>query len=228
MRRKCCEGPPVKRSEKEDCWAPELFKLALASFKLGGGGREKDVHSNRVNDNVLLGLSLAVIDLNTLEGSNDPLTLGNLVMGNEPARRLGQVVHADNDDNTEENLEGDRETPHQVLRAEVGTVIDPVGNHGTNGDNTTFNTDEQTTVLGVRALSLVGGDGGSVHAVADTSDNTAEDELQQRDLVGNGRDLDDDTDNHDNGTPDDHPTTTHPVTEEEGPDGTKETACRIY
>lgn len=195
----------------------------VAERRLGSTGG-----SNRVNDKVLLHLGLAVINLNTVQTSQNGFTLRDTVVGDEPARRLGHVVHADNDDNSKDNLEGDGETPHKILGTIVGTKVNPVGNHGSDGNDTTLNTDQETTILGVRTLSLVRRDGGSVHAVANTSDDTANDELGQLDVTLDGGDLDNNTDNHDSSTPNNHPATTHPVTKNKCKNSTQQAANLIH
>jgi hypothetical protein len=43
----------------------------------------------------------------------------------------------------------------------VGAKVDPVGNRRTDGDGTTFNTDEETPVAGLGTLGLICGNGRS-------------------------------------------------------------------
>lgn len=174
-----------------------------------------NLRSDGVNDQLLLELGLVVVDLPTTQGGKHVLTLLDAVFGDEVTGGVGKEPHADDDDETEEDLESNGETPHQVLVTEVGTVVNPVGNRSTDGNDTTLDTDEQTTVASLGALGLVGRDSGSVHAVTDTGDDTTNEELQKRNVTGIRGDLNDDTDNHDNGTGEDHPFTSSLVTEEE-------------
>lgn len=161
-----------------------------------------------------------IIDLVVTQGGQNGFTLGDAATRDEVTRGIGQVKHSDDDNDTEDNLEGNWETPDQVIRAIVGTKVDPVGNHRTDGNDTTFDTDEQTTVARLRAFRLVGRNGRSVHTIANASDDTANEELQQGDMLHEAGYLDGNANNHDNRTGKDHPATTHVVTVNESKNGT--------
>lgn len=53
------------------------------------------------------------IDLETAEGSDDGCTLGVKATRQEPAGRFGKPVGRDGDNESEDDLEGDREAPGQ-------------------------------------------------------------------------------------------------------------------
>ena len=108
------------------------------------------------------------------------------------------------------------------------TKIDPVGDQGSDGDDAAFDTDEQATVGSLRALGLVRRDRGSVHAITDTCDDTAEDKLQQRNVIDERGHLDDDTDDHDGSAGEDHIPTAHPVCCEQREHGADQTADLVH
>lgn len=180
-----------------------------------------------LDDQLLLQLSLGGVDLSTTKGSQNVLTLVDLTTGDEVAGRVGHVVHSDDDNNTEDDLEGNGETPGEVGGTVGGTEVDPVGDGCTNGNNTTLDTDEQATVAGAGALSLVSGNSGGVHAVTDTSDDTTEHELEQGNVSDESSDLNNDTNNHNSTTQHHHATTTNPVCGEQGEHGTEQTTSLV-
>lgn len=186
-------------------------------------GLTVNLRSHRIEDQVLLGLRSDVVDLETTQCGQNRLTVGNAILGDQIARRLGQVVHSNNNDETEEDLEGNGESPDQIRWAIVGTKVDPIRNGRANGNDTTFDTYQQTTVARFGALGLVGRNGGCVHSVTNAGDDSTEEELEERDMVGECRHLDDDTDDHDGRAENDHPSTTEPVTKQQGKDSTDET-----
>ncbi len=114
-----------------------------------------------LEDELLLDLSLPVADFASGQGGEDILSLFDAVLGDQVSGGVGKVPHADDDDDTKEDLEGDGETPDQVRGTIVGTEIDPVGDGSTDGDDTTFNTDQKSTVVRLGTLGLVGGDRGT-------------------------------------------------------------------
>jgi len=106
------------------------------------------------------------------------------VVGKEPARRLRQLGHHDDDDDREDALESDRESPGEVVGAVETSVVDPVSDQRANGDVTTLNADDLSTVLRAAALSLVSRDGRGVDTVSNTSDASSNDELRSSTAVG--------------------------------------------
>ena len=178
---------------------------------------------DRINNELLLELSLRVINFPATKGSKNRLSFADLTLRDKVTRGVRKVDHSDNDNDTEDDLESNGETPHQVVGTEVSTKVDPVGDSGTDGNDTTLNTDQQTTIASLGALGLIRRDGRGVHAVSNTGDNTSEEELKKRDLVRHGGNLNDHTNNHDRGARNDHPATTGAVTEDESEDGTNKT-----
>ena len=88
-------------------------------------------------------------------------------MRKQPSRRLGQSCHNDEDDKSEEDLEGDGETPDEVVRAVGAAIVDPVSDKRADGNVTTLDTDDLASVGSLGALSLVGGDRRCVDAVSE-------------------------------------------------------------
>lgn len=80
--------------------------------------------SDRVNDNRLLELNLRVIDRFTSESGKDKFALLIPFPGHKPARGLGKECHADADEKTKHNLEGNGESPGNV---KVMTPIFAIG-----------------------------------------------------------------------------------------------------
>lgn len=63
-----------------------------------------------------------------------------------------------------------------------------------------------------------------IHAIANTGDDTTDEELQQGDMAWEGCDLDDHAKDHNSSTREDHPTSTHAITKHESVDGTRQTS----
>ena len=87
----------------------------------------------------------------------------------------------------------------------MSTVVNPVCNHRSNGDHASLNADQQTAVAGLGTFGLIGWNRGRIHSVADASDDSAEDELEERNLMWHRSHLDNHPYNHHDGTNDDHP-----------------------
>lgn len=116
-----------------------------------------------VEDNVALNDGLLVGVTESVECGEDAGGLLRAVSSQQPTWRLWKEDDTNAEDETEDDLEGDWESPGEVINGRVrSAVINPVGNHSTDGNNTTLDTDEQTTVGGAGALCLISWDGGSV------------------------------------------------------------------
>ena len=188
-----------------------------------------DVRLNRLNGKILLPLNIGILNLFPLQSSNHILPIRNTILGQEPTRRLRQNQHAEDNDQTEQNLESNGESPDKRRDPGIGmdpvdAVIDPVRNQRSDGDRPSLDTDVQTSLVRLGTFGLIGRDGGGVHAVADSRDDTTDDELRQLDLIPPGSNLDDDADDHDACPRDDGPPTTETIAEYEGEDGAEETA----
>jgi hypothetical protein len=116
----------------------------------------------------------------------------------EPTGALGKVQdHAENDE-TEEDLEGQREPPGNLVLADPGTVVgqwlildawlksqdlqaivDPVADGDTSGDQHAFDHDKLSTLVGFRGLALPHGHGRSVHSVSPSSNQSSDDPLRE-------------------------------------------------
>ena len=129
---------------------------------------------------------------------------------------------------TEEDLESDGESPlnSAVLRV-VETEVDPVGNEGTNSNHSTFETDEETTVMSTRAFRLPNRDGGGVQTITNACYNTADNELTKTPRIPEGGDGNEDTNNQDGTAHADNATAAEPFTEKHRKQCTKETAKLI-
>ena len=102
------------------------------------------------NDRHLLTDDL-VVTATTIQTSQDGCSIVAEVFGEEPTRGLGQGQHHDDDNDGEDALEGNGESPSEVIRSIEAAIVDPVGNQSTNGDVATLNANELTTALGLAA-----------------------------------------------------------------------------
>lgn len=117
-----------------------------------------------VHNNSNFHAGLLLVDGVATESGND---LGSFVMpvlGQEETRGLRQSNHGDGNNKTEQALESDWEAPRQVLATIRASVVRPVRNHGAKGNDTTLDTDEQTTVGGLRTFGLVSLEKSSISA----------------------------------------------------------------
>lgn len=204
--------------------ATEVLCTATGEESLDGSAllateaRGADGVDNKVN--LLLGLG--AVDIEATDGSDDGGGLFVSLMGEKPSRRLGEPDHGDAKNETKEDLESNGESPDEVIRTVRRTIVDPVGDEGTKGNDTTLDTDEKTSVGGLAALGLIGRDGGGVDTVSDTGDDTTDDELGELAAALDSSDLDNNTEDH-NGTTEDHgASSTDKITKSENEHGTEQ------
>lgn len=204
----------------------EVLSLSTSEKRLDGSGllTSEARCADGVEDRVSLLACIVAVNLVATDGGND--TLGVLVplVGEEPSRALGKPDHGNAKHEAKDDLEGNGETPGEVLRSVRSTIVDPVGDEGTESNDTTLNADEQTTVASLTALSLVGRDSRSVDTVADSSDDTTDDELSKLGVTLDSRDLNDHTDDHDNASHDHSASSTEKITDPEDKHGSHQAA----
>lgn len=177
-------------------------------------------HSNGVGDNVELTSNLFVLNWQVCKRCHDDPSFLGAFFSHEPSGRLGQSKCKTKNDESEHQLEGDREPPSQLGWAVKTSKIDPVGDQRSNGYVSTLDTDELSAVVALGALSLVGRDSRCVDSVADASEETADDELCSRtgtltnDTTGSryAGNLDDHTDDHSPSADEDRFAAAEPVT----------------
>jgi len=168
-----------------DHHALEFLSLAEGEELLPAGldtllGLQIRLHEVVISEHILR------VDGAVVEGSQHLQGLLVVSPHNKPTRGLGHHQTTGGDTDREENLECDGETPLD-RRVDVGkTEIDPVGDEGTDGDDGTLEANEETTVMGARALGLPDGDRRSVHAVTKTGNDTADHELAQTPVRAKG------------------------------------------
>ena len=158
------------------------------------------IRSNRVQNDGLLQLNLWIIDRLGREGSNDSFTFLVTLTDEQPAWRLRKDSQTSDDENAEDDLESNWETPSEIRGTVRGTEVDPVGDESTDSHCTALDTDEETTVGRARTFGLIGRDGGSVHSVSNSGDDSTDTELGQWNVATEGSDLDQDADDHHGGT----------------------------
>lgn len=205
--------------------ATEVLGLSTGEQSLDGSAllSSETRGTDRVDDSVALGACVIAVNLETSNGSDNLLGFFMAVVGEQPSRRLRKPDHANADNETEDDLEGNGETPSEVLGTVRAAVVDPVGDKGTEGNDTTFDTDEKTSVGGGRTLGLVGRDSGSVDTVTNTGDGSSDDKLSKSRVALGGGDLNNDTENHDPTTKNHGPSTTEKITDPEDEHGTQQT-----
>lgn len=203
-----------------DHHALELLGLAegeeVADTARGTSRFDVGLHQVQIGEHTLVALR------NVVQGGQHLAGFVLVTLLHEPSWRLGQDTHTNNHDDGEEDLEGDWESPLDGGVDVAETEVDPVGDKSSDSDDGTFQTDEQTAVLGLRSLRLPDRNGCRVHSISNTRDDTPDDELAECPvaLEASGRN---------NGSNDEDDTTgkaktcaTDPLTEGEGEDGTEE------
>ena len=93
--------------------AAEMLRLAAREdgFKRGPLAAGITRCGNAVHDDLFLELGFLVCRVEAAEGSDDGFAFRVAFAGQEPARRLGEPDHGDDEDEGEDDLEGDGETP---------------------------------------------------------------------------------------------------------------------
>ena len=164
--------------------AAEMLRLAVGEDSGELGLAATTSQANGLLDNVHLDIDLRVVARKAVQSSHNSGSFLLAVVSEEPARRLGQLGHHDENDDSEDALESDGESPGEVVRAVKTSVVDPVSDQCTDGDVTALNANDLSTVLCTAALGLVGRDSRSVDTVTDTSDASSDDELRSSTAVG--------------------------------------------
>lgn len=145
----------------------------------------------RVLDSLELSLDLDGIQGLGPEGGNDTAGLLVPVLHHEPSRRLRQHVDASNDDHGEDRSDGNWWAPGDGAGLELEEAkVDPRLQRVTHADEETVDDDVTATVAGTGGLTLPDGDDGAELADAEAYQDTADDELCERE----GRRLEDDAD----------------------------------
>lgn len=197
-----------------------IGKQRAVRRRLGETARSTD----GVHNQIALHGRLGAVQLVPTQGRDDNLSLLVALVRNKPTRRLGKEVHGNGDDERKDDLEGNREAPGELSGTVGSAVVDPVRHARAEGDDTTLDADEQTAVGRARTLGLVGWDGGRVDTVTDSHDDTAHDKLGKGVGVNLGRDLDDDTTEHNQTARDDGTATSKEITAGQDAHGTEQTA----
>jgi hypothetical protein len=157
----------------------------------------------------------------------------------EPTGALGQVQDHAEDDQTEEDLECQREPPGDLVLTDPSTVlcqrlipdayltshdlqaiVDPVADGDAGGDQHAFDHDKLATLVGLCCLTLPHGDGRGVHSVSPSSDQSSNDPLRK--VVSCT--LKQRANGHDNRSVEDGPLAPKCVADEDGEHSTAEAA----
>lgn len=178
----------------------QVLELPLGHFK----------HS--ILDGGELVLDVRVIGRSLVESDQDLESLLFATLQDEPSGRFRKAQDGHEDDQREDDLEGDRETPCNLGVDEGEAKVEPVTKSDTCRNQRTFNHDQLPTSVRLGGLGLPCRDGGGVHPVADTGDETANDEVAERE----SRALQDGTNGHDDRTNEDGLATPQKIAEVDG------------
>lgn len=128
--------------------ATEMLGLAAGEESLEGSALLAVTAGSTkgVDNKVALLDGLGAVDLVTAESSNDLVGVLGAAVAEKPSGRLGKEEHGAGDEDGEDKLESDRETPNEVIGTVRSAIVNPVGNQSAKGNDTTFNANEKTTV----------------------------------------------------------------------------------
>ena len=113
----------------------------------------------------------------TVKCGDDVDSLLVSLFAEKPSGRLGEEQGSHDENDAKDDLEGDGEAPRQVVGTIRCTVVNPVCKHGTESNDASFDTDEETPVGGPAAFCLISGDGRRVHSISNSSDCSSDNEL---------------------------------------------------
>lgn len=109
-------------------------------------GVDQNIRSNIVQDDSPLKLDVRVIGRLSRECSNNGFTFFIAFPNEQPTRRPRKNEHAPNNQQTEHNLESNRESPSETGRTVRSTEVNPGRNQRTDSHRATLDTDQETTV----------------------------------------------------------------------------------
>ena len=199
----------------------ELLGLAEGEERLPAGLRglgRFDIHLHEVE----VVQDLIVVRGQALELAKNLAGLLVVSAHHEPTRGFREQNGTHGHNQREQDLESDGESPLHTLLDVRQTKDDPVGDKGANGNNSTLEAHEETTVVRLGALRLPHGDGGRVHAVSNARHNTTNDELTQTPVSTEGSSRDNSTDGENRRASQDQTRTTNALTKEHGEQRAKE------
>lgn len=111
------------------------------------GDTELGGSSNGGGDDVDLEERLLRVEGRSVESGGDLLSFSGSSDREQPSRGFGKEVDSNKKSNTEDDLESNRESPVDGRRDERETEVDPVRQHSSGSNHTSFNRDVQSTVV---------------------------------------------------------------------------------
>ena len=129
----------------------EVLRLSSSEEGLGGNLATTARSVDSITNDLHLDENLWVVTRNAIQTGQDSSSFIFAVMVEQPARRFGKRGHHDDDNKGEDTLEGNGESPSEVVRAVETTIVNPVGDERANGNHGAFNTDDLSAVLGLAA-----------------------------------------------------------------------------
>ncbi len=108
-----------------------MLRLAACELLTESGGLTIGActRGDAVQNQRVLEINFLVSGFELVKGRYDVYCIVVAFFIKEPSWRLGKVESSDNEDGTEDYLEGNGKPSGQVVRAVGGTVIDPVSKH---------------------------------------------------------------------------------------------------
>lgn len=211
-----------KLSGRTNQHALELLRLAASEERFDAAAVASSFDISL--DEVEIGNNLLIIFDSAVESGEHFASFHLVAVLDEPARRFGQDGHANTHDDGEDDLESDGESPLHRAVDIAETEIDPIGDEGSHSDDGALETDEESTVLGLRSLGLPDGNGRSVHAVADARNDSSHDELSHGPGALEADGGDDGTDDEDDAASQANARAANLLAVHESEDGTEEAA----
>lgn len=104
--------------------------------------------SDSVHDDLHLLVDNRTVTTLVGESCKDRSSLVLSTFCEKPSRRLWKSGHQYEDDGSEEDLECNWEAPDKLVWSVGASIVDPVGDKGSDGDVSTLDTDELASVMG--------------------------------------------------------------------------------
>lgn len=144
-----------------DGHSSEVLLLAVLEQFLGGALSLLS-SDNSVEDQIPLLNGPGVVNAGAVKGGDNLETFVELAVREQPSRGLAQSECTPHQEQGENDLEGDGQTPRHTRLGERQSEIDPVGNDSTDGDCRGFDANQESSVVRSRAFGYPRGNGGSV------------------------------------------------------------------
>jgi hypothetical protein len=123
---------------------------------------------NRLKNDTLLSIGLLVVDRSSVESGKDPDSLFLATVVQQPSGGLGENDCTSDKKDSEDDLEGNRETPLGAVIDEGHSKIEPVSDNGSDSNHSSLDANEKTTIVRLGAFSLPDGNSRSVGTITNS------------------------------------------------------------